>query len=128
MLTAFEQQINCSICSASLDFDCKLRYSAEVGIDICDGCAGKIHSAYEAWHGGNGAAEPSRYRKKKISPKLSLAIYRRDGFRCKSCGLTGDLTVDHIVPESAGGGANEDNLQTLCRSCNSKKGVKNAMV
>ncbi len=36
---------------------------------------------------------------------------------CIECGATEDLTCDHIEPGTLRGG-----LQTLCRSCNSKKG------
>lgn len=120
--------ITCLVCSETMQPDSIVHYSGEIGIDICDQCAGKVHSAYEAWHGGNSFKPTNVKRKKKISPKLALSIYRRDGFRCKHCGLTGDLTVDHILAESKGGSSNEENLQTLCRSCNSKKGVSDAVV
>lgn len=64
------------------------------------------------------------YQKKTISRSLRKAVFERDLYRCKHCGTHLDLTVDHIYPESKGGTLELDNLQTLCRSCNSKKGVK----
>ena len=42
--------------------------------------------------------------------------------RCERCGATTDLTRDHIMPTSKGGGADPANLRTLCRPCNSSKG------
>ena len=52
------------------------------------------------------------------------AVFKRDGFKCVFCGATDDLTLDHVIPRSKGGSSNPDNLQTLCRSCNTSKGNK----
>ena len=64
------------------------------------------------------------YTKKKISGELRIQVYERDKYRCKHCGTHKNLSLDHIIPESKGGTATLDNLQTLCRPCNSKKAVK----
>lgn len=69
---------------------------------------------------------PSReqtYRKAVISEKLRWAVWERDGYKCVKCGAKKFLTVDHIVAESCGGATTLGNLQTLCRSCNSRKGA-----
>jgi hypothetical protein len=53
-------------------------------------------------------------------------IFARDGYTCQHCRATGatvELTVDHVFPVSLGGTNAESNLQTLCRSCNSRKGA-----
>lgn len=34
-----------------------------------------------------------------------------------------NMTVDHIIPQAAGGTDHEDNLQLLCGACNSTKGT-----
>jgi len=49
------------------------------------------------------------------------AVFERDGDQCLACGATEHLSIDHIVPLVKGGTNLRDNLQTLCRSCNSVK-------
>lgn len=63
-------------------------------------------------------------KKKVIKQGLRTQVLERDAYRCVFCGSHKDLCVDHIKPESKGGALHPDNLQTLCRSCNSIKGAK----
>ena len=55
-------------------------------------------------------------------PELRKKIFERDGEICCHCGATTDLTIDHIDPVVRGGEDTEDNIQILCRTCNSTKG------
>jgi len=57
-------------------------------------------------------------------------IFVRDGGRCQRCGALVALHagqglpvmhLDHIVPQSHGGGNECGNLQTLCPTCNARK-------
>lgn len=64
------------------------------------------------------------YVKKPISSKLRWKVFQRDDYQCLRCGSRSDLTADHIYAEVHGGPTTMDNLQTLCRSCNSKKGAR----
>lgn len=57
-----------------------------------------------------------------VKKKLRIFILNRDGHKCLSCGATEHLTLDHIKPLCHGGGWRKNNLQTLCRDCNNKKG------
>lgn len=66
----------------------------------------------------------SVYRKERISGQLRTQVYERDLYRCVHCGTHKDLSVDHIYPERLGGTLDLDNLQTLCRPCNSSKGAR----
>lgn len=53
-------------------------------------------------------------------------IKRRYGYRCPACGVPEPdivLTIDHIIPISLGGTNDPQNLQPLCKSCNSRKHV-----
>jgi 5-methylcytosine-specific restriction endonuclease McrA len=57
-------------------------------------------------------------------PSIRKRIFKRDGHRCLRCGKADRLSVDHVVAVANGGGNEDENLQTLCRSCNSSKGAK----
>jgi hypothetical protein len=64
-----------------------------------------------------------RYRL-KIPAAVRQTVYERDGLACRRCGTPDDLTLDHVIPWSAGGSDDASNLQTLCRSCNARKGAR----
>ena len=54
--------------------------------------------------------------------KLRIQILDRDGWVCVSCNRPAH-TVDHIIPRVRGGDMwSPDNLQSMCKSCNSAKG------
>ena len=63
-------------------------------------------------------------KKANIPDSFRWAIFERDNFTCQNCGSRRRLTVDHIHPESKGGALTTENAQTLCRSCNSRKGAR----
>ncbi|WP_429544315.1 HNH endonuclease [Pseudomonas frederiksbergensis] len=67
-----------------------------------------------------------RAKKKPIPSSLRVQVFARDGHACLRCGCSVlmRLRADHVIPESKGGVASMDNLQTLCMSCNSWKGVQ----
>ena len=50
-------------------------------------------------------------------------IFARDDYRCVKCGSTKRLQIDHILPFSEGGKTSSENLQTLCKKCNCRKGA-----
>ncbi len=61
-------------------------------------------------------AEPSEEVKEQVK--------RRDGNRCLACGATRGLQADHILAAYRGGANDMDHMQTLCRVCNKKKGIR----
>jgi hypothetical protein len=77
---------------------------------------GPVHRA-QTYPGRRG---PSGY----ISFALRISVYRRDRFTCQHCGVQRELSIDHIHPFSKGGSTIFENLQTLCRRCNSRKGAR----
>ena len=71
---------------------------------------------------GGGLVEPGANRRAP-TPKLRMAVLKRDGFRCRICGRKPDDNVDlvlhvhHIRPWEIGGMTRQANLITLCHTC-----------
>ena len=63
-------------------------------------------------------------RRRAIPEKLRYEVLGRDDYKCVHCGSNQGLTIDHIKPVLHGGGNEADNLQTLCKPCNSRKGPR----
>ena len=65
-------------------------------------------------------------------PHQSRALSRknillRDRYTCQYCGHTSpasELTMDHVIPRSRGGGSTWENLVTSCIRCNNRKGSR----
>lgn len=101
------------------------------------------------WHLGTekpkwSALKPSRARKekpvdvklpppKKVKrrgkssgpwPEKREAVFWRDNHTCVYCGSKENLTIDHALPVSRGGGNLMGNLLTACQWCNGKKGSR----
>ncbi len=52
-------------------------------------------------------------------------LFARDGNRCQYCGRrfsTSELSLDHVIPKSRGGGATWENIVCSCVRCNIRKG------
>jgi hypothetical protein len=49
-------------------------------------------------------------------------LIQRYGGACLCCGADKDLVSDHVVPSALGGSDTLENLQLLCRRCNTRKG------
>ena len=69
-----------------------------------------------------------RRKKKPTGHRLAAALRRRvlerDGFRCRYCGSTNRLEIDHLTPRARGGKDTMRNLVTACYDCNRAKGAR----
>src|SRR5712664_2339529 len=61
----------------------------------------------------------------RLAKQLVAEHYNNIGAVCPGHGMPAhpshDLTVDHIMPKSAGGTNDRTNLMVLCRGCNTRK-------
>jgi 5-methylcytosine-specific restriction protein A len=81
---------------------------------------------------------PKRPRKHRPGPEFHVAyggkkywaatrkrILVRDNWQCQHCGrvcsMPGEAQCDHKKPKAIGGDDSDENLQTLCLPCHSKK-------
>ncbi len=68
-------------------------------------------------------------KKKDIPARVRQRVAEEARHRCGYClrmeelmGMT--MTLDHIIPEAAGGASSEENLWLACRRCNEFKGTQ----
>lgn len=99
---------------------CTASGSRPVGRDLAKSLINEIVGAGFGAYAPGGAV----YFKQRISPELRQQVFERDGHSCVECGSNKRLCADHVIPERLGGQATLENLQTMCRPCNSEKGVK----
>lgn len=69
-----------------------------------------------------------------IAESVRISVFERDGWVCQLCGEPTDRlagpnsdwfpSLDHIVPQSKGGGHDRDNLRTAHRWCNAVRGAE----
>ena len=64
-----------------------------------------------------------------ISQKIRQQVWAEAGYRCEYCRTSArligmPLTIDHIKPQSEGGGDDRENLAASCYRCNEFKGAK----
>lgn len=70
----------------------------------------------------------SLFQRQRVPAKFSRnLVYARDKYTCQYCGVvktTQDLSCDHIVPRSHGGGTTWTNIVTCCKVCNRRKAAR----
>lgn len=86
---------------------------------------------YREWASRNADNHRERARRRRIQKTGNggshtllewVALCERYEYRCLACGRQKKLTRDHIIPISRAGRDDIENIQPLCRPCNSRKG------
>lgn len=87
----------------------------------------KAQREYQRQHPELSARRTMRYYARKQGAQGThtsaewIALRAWFGNRCACCGATRRLEADHVIPLSRGGSDEIENIQPLCRSCNSSK-------
>jgi 5-methylcytosine-specific restriction endonuclease McrA len=55
--------------------------------------------------------------------KIRRKVFELHGENCLCCNSSENISLDHVIPVSKGGENSIDNMQPLCKSCNSTKGT-----
>lgn len=109
----------CNVCEKEAMCGCYIFKGNAEEIPVCFDCIKRLY--IQAF---GSKAEPREITRKGISESLRDKVFERDDYKCKFCGGDNNLCLDHIKPFSHGGKTELDNIQTLCRQCNSKKSNK----
>jgi 5-methylcytosine-specific restriction endonuclease McrA len=86
-----------------------------------------VHSPTTSFH-VPAVCVTSKYYKVPLDANFSRSnLYIRDAFVCQYCNeqySTSELSIDHVIPQSLGGGTSWENCVTSCKPCNHGKGSK----
>lgn len=63
------------------------------------------------------------YTKLRGSKFTRRGVFVRDDYKCVYCGAKA-TTIDHVVPQAAGGPTSWENCVASCKACNNKKADK----
>lgn len=110
-------------------------HSVETRAKISASRTGKsVGENHHAWKGGTPARIQRHNKTRKENMKRAGGFHSEYEWEllktqynhtCPSCGdSTKPLTKDHIIPVSKGGSNNIENIQPLCKRCNSRKHTK----
>lgn len=87
---------------------------------------GKLRELRIIWYRINKSEiEKRRIKASTYTAKIRIKnkVFALHGKFCLKCGAKENISLDHVIPVSKKGKDSVDNLQPLCGSCNSRKGV-----
>lgn len=119
----------CRVCGSEFEY---VMSNGRPSAFCSDGCRAQAKARLKRIGRSGRKAKRRRATVGKVDP---LQVFRRDGWRCQSCGVhtpskkrgsydADAPELDHIHPLSKGGAHNYLNTQCLCRRCNGLKSDK----
>lgn len=92
--------------------------------NVCELISSRIEDEYETYCFYEGMEARRERAKSYLSNKdVRREVFKRYGKKCLRCKSKENICLDHITPISQGGDNEIENLQPLCKSCNSSKGT-----
>lgn len=131
----------CNVCSQVLSTD-SFGTNSTNSDGLASACYGCRNEQQADYYYRNPEAQVARVRKRDRNLDRALSkedikyIFYKYDYKCAYCKYDNDnhnidygenLHLDHIVPFSKGGLTVIDNIQLLCRPCNTKKGSKTGL-
>lgn len=101
------------------------KMTEEYGRTIAETLRGKTGEQSRNWKGGLNPMWVRKLRIRQNGGSHTLTEWNilkaQYNWTCPRCKQQKELTKDHIIPISKGGSDNIENIQPLCRNCNSQK-------
>lgn len=109
----------CNCCEKEQSPGLSILYWKKEDFSLCVDCLERLffEHLYEKYH----KDEDIKTKRKTINEKMRDRVLKKYKHKCKECGSTKNLEIDHIIPFSIGGTTDKKNLQVLCKVCNLKK-------
>lgn len=111
-------------------FERTMRAVLKERVDILEDYGVELHSPSLIYRPPSVVVLKTYVKRPQRVPFTRMNVFLRDQFTCQYCGKpfeAHELTFEHVVPRSAGGGVNWENICAACVPCNQRKANRRDM-